>query len=166
MKESSSKTESRGRRLLIAVILFLAGPGVVLIAGVIFMQEEITSLRGKVAELKPLQDDVTTGDNKTRVSRSMAERGPARGEMNKGRHLGRTKQSQCQRIRIPLCQNMPYNLTQFPNLLNHRTQYKAIAVVEEFRAVVFSECSPLFRPFLCSVLAPPCDGYRKPAPPC
>lgn len=55
MKESSSKTESRGRRLLIAVILFLAGAGVVLIAGVIFMQEEITSLRGKVAELKPLQ---------------------------------------------------------------------------------------------------------------
>jgi len=40
-----------------------------------------------------LLDDVTTGDNKTRVSRSMAERGPARGEMNKGRHLGRTKQS-------------------------------------------------------------------------
>lgn len=73
---------------------------------------------------------------------------------------------QCQRIRIPLCQNMPYNLTQFPNLLNHRTQYKAIAVVEEFRAVVFSKCSPLFRPFLCSVLAPPCDGYRKTTPPC
>ena len=55
MKETSSKKESRGRRLLIAVIVFLAGTGVVLIAGVIFMQEEITSLRGKVAELKPLQ---------------------------------------------------------------------------------------------------------------
>ena len=73
---------------------------------------------------------------------------------------------QCQRIRIPLCQNMPYNLTQFPNLLNHRTQYKAIAAMEEFRAILYSKCSPLFRPFLCSVLAPPCDGYRKPTPPC
>lgn len=55
MKESSSKKESRERRLMIAVIVFLTGVGVVLIAGVIFMQEEITSLRGKVAELNPLQ---------------------------------------------------------------------------------------------------------------
>ena len=74
---------------------------------------------------------------------------------------------ECQRIRIPLCQNMPYNLTRFPNLLNHRTQYNAIAIVEEFRAVVFlRKCSSLFRAFLCSVLAPPCDGHRKPTPPC
>lgn len=40
-------------------------------------------------------DDVTASDNKTRVSRSTAERGPERGQMNKGKHLGfsRTKQS-------------------------------------------------------------------------
>lgn len=73
---------------------------------------------------------------------------------------------QCQRIKIPLCQNMPYSLTQFPNLLNHRTQYNAIAAAEEFRAIVYSKCSPLFQPFLCSVLAPPCDGFQKPIPPC
>ena len=74
---------------------------------------------------------------------------------------------QCQRIKIPLCQNMPYNLTQFPNFLNHQTQYKAIAVMEEFREIVFqTKRCPLFRPFLCSVLVPPCDGYQKPTPPC
>ena len=61
---------------------------------------------------------------------------------------------------------MPYNLTQFPYLLNHRTHFKAIAVVKEFRAVVFSKCSPLFRLFVCSILAPPCDGYQKSTPPC
>lgn len=56
MKEGTSKTESRGRRLLIAAIIFIAGAVVVLIAGFIFMQEEeIISLRGAVAELKPLQ---------------------------------------------------------------------------------------------------------------
>lgn len=38
-----------------AVIVLLAGAVVVLIAGVIFMQEEIRSLRSTVAELKPLQ---------------------------------------------------------------------------------------------------------------
>lgn len=74
---------------------------------------------------------------------------------------------QCQRIKIPLCQNMTYNLTQFPNLLNHRTQYKAIAAMEEFREIVYQiKRCPLFRPFLCSVLVPPCDGYQKPTPPC
>lgn len=51
-------------------------------------------------------------------------------------------------------------------MLSHQTQYKAIAVAEKFRAVVNSKCSPLFRPFLCSVLAPPCYGHRKPTPPC
>ena len=56
MKEGTSKTEFRGRRLLIAAIIFIAGAVVVLIAGFIFMQEEeIISLRGAVAELKPLQ---------------------------------------------------------------------------------------------------------------
>lgn len=60
MTESSSKTESKGRRLLIAVIVFLVGAVVVLIAGVIFMQEEIRNLRGTVAELEPLQGNVST----------------------------------------------------------------------------------------------------------
>ena len=55
MKESSSKTDSRDRRLMFVVIVFLTGAGLALIAGVIFMQDEITSLRGKVAELNPLQ---------------------------------------------------------------------------------------------------------------
>lgn len=54
MKESSSRAESRDR-LMIVVIVFLTGVGLALIVGVIFMQDEITSLRGKVAELNPLR---------------------------------------------------------------------------------------------------------------
>jgi len=61
---------------------------------------------------------------------------------------------------------MPYNVTQFPNLLNHRTHFKTIAVVKDVRAIVCSKCSPLFRLFVCSILVPPCDGYQKPTPPC
>lgn len=58
MTESTSKTELKGGRLMIAVIVLLAGAVVVLIAGVIFMQEEIRSLRGTVEELKPLQGSI------------------------------------------------------------------------------------------------------------
>ena len=55
MTEDTRKTEPRRGRLLIAVIALLAGAVVVLVAGVIFMQEEIRNLRGTVEELKPLQ---------------------------------------------------------------------------------------------------------------
>lgn len=47
------------RRLVIGVIVFLVGANVVLIAGVIFMQEEIRNLRGTVEELKPLQGNIS-----------------------------------------------------------------------------------------------------------
>ena len=68
MKESTSKTESRGRRLVIAVIVFLAVAVVVLITAIIFMQEEeITSLGGKVAELKPLRGSSVLHFYKSRV---------------------------------------------------------------------------------------------------
>ena len=46
------------RRIVIGVIVFLVGANVVLIAGVIFMQEEIRNLRGTVEELKPLQGNI------------------------------------------------------------------------------------------------------------
>ena len=69
MQESTSKTECRGRRLLIAVIVFLAVAVVVLITAIIFMQEEeIASLGGKVAELKPLRGSSVLHFYKSRVS--------------------------------------------------------------------------------------------------
>ncbi|XP_078383285.1 uncharacterized protein LOC144665877 [Oculina patagonica] len=163
MRESKSKTEPKRGRLMIAVIVLLAGAVVVLIAGVIFMQEEIRSLRGTVEELRLSQDVVTEGYNKTRVSRPLAEREHASGEMRTKRSLNN---GQCESITIPRCQNMPYNLTQFPNLLNHRTEDQALMVAKNFEALAGRRCSPLFGLFLCSVLAPPCHKSQMPIPPC
>ena len=57
--EKTSKTEpDRGRRLLFAVIAFLTAVAVVLIAGVILMQEEIKTLKDTVAEHKTTQGSV------------------------------------------------------------------------------------------------------------
>lgn len=61
---------------------------------------------------------------------------------------------------------MGYNLTQFPNLLNHRTQDQALMVAKNFEALADRRCFPLFGLFLCSVLAPPCHGFQMPIPPC
>ena len=35
----------------------------------------------------------------------------------------------CQRITIPLCRDMPYNLTRMPNLVDHETQEEAAELV-------------------------------------
>lgn len=56
-KNKHSEPASR-RRLLLGVIVFLVGANVVLITGVIFMQEEISKLKGAVEELKPLQGNI------------------------------------------------------------------------------------------------------------
>lgn len=72
----------------------------------------------------------------------------------------------CEQIRIPRCRSMAYNLTQFPNLLNHQTQDQAAKVAKKFEALVNRRCSPLFGLLLCSVLTPPCQESRKPIPPC
>ena len=45
-----------------------------------------------------LLDEVTASDNKTRISRSMAELGPARGQMNKGKHLGFSRSKQSKKV--------------------------------------------------------------------
>ena len=61
---------------------------------------------------------------------------------------------------------MPYNSVQFPNLLNHQTQDEAMAVASKLLPLVNAKCSSSMEPFLCSVLAPPCNGTQKPTPPC
>lgn len=70
----------------------------------------------------------------------------------------------CEQITIPFCQNMPYTMGQFPNLLNHQTQDEA--KTSKFRLLIESRCSPDIAPLVCSVLAPPCNGTRKPVVPC
>ena len=73
----------------------------------------------------------------------------------------------CEPITISFCQNMPYTTTQFPNFLKHRSQDDAkLAIKRKFDRLLKSKCSPDMAPFLCSILAPPCNGTQKPVSPC
>lgn len=39
---------------------------------------------------------------------------------------------ECEDIKIPMCQMMPYNRTRLPNLLHHSTQENAQLAIEQF----------------------------------
>ena len=43
--------------------------------------------------------------------------------------LGGRHRHRCQPITIPLCRDMPYNLTRMPNLVDHETQEEAAEMV-------------------------------------
>lgn len=74
----------------------------------------------------------------------------------------------CEAIRIRLCQSMPYNITQFPNLLHHSTQTNANLVLDQFQPLVESNCSQLLVFYLCSLFVPVCPiQFRQEViPPC
>ncbi|KAK2169343.1 hypothetical protein LSH36_11g13062 [Paralvinella palmiformis] len=62
----------------------------------------------------------------------------------------------CERITIPMCMDMKYNMTRMPNLVGHKSQREAEQQVVQFFALVQSGCSPLLNFFLCSMFAPMC----------
>ena len=68
----------------------------------------------------------------------------------------------CDALKIPLCLNLSYNMTRFPNFLKHDTQEEAALEVHQFFPLVNVGCSPDLQQFLCSVYAPPCKGPQKP----
>jgi frizzled protein 1/7 len=72
----------------------------------------------------------------------------------------------CEAITIPLCKDILYNETIFPNLLNHQKQEDAGLEVHQFYPLVKVKCSPDLQIFLCSVYAPVCTVLDKPIPPC
>ena len=75
--------------------------------------------------------------------------------------------SRCEPITIPLCQDIQYNKTVFPNLLSHRNQEEAGLEVHQFFPLVKVECSKYLKFFLCSVYVPICsDKVSTPIPPC
>ena len=77
------------------------------------------------------------------------------------------KRMKCERIKIPLCQKIGYNLTYVPNMFCHKTQMDAALVVHQFWPLVAINCSPDLRFFLCSTHAPMCEPqYGKPLYPC
>ncbi|XP_028282342.1 atrial natriuretic peptide-converting enzyme-like [Parambassis ranga] len=62
----------------------------------------------------------------------------------------------CEPISIPLCQDLSYNQTIFPNLLGHTSQREAVMKMSFFNSIAQTVCSVDIRMFLCRVYAPEC----------
>ncbi|XP_053110342.1 atrial natriuretic peptide-converting enzyme isoform X2 [Hemicordylus capensis] len=81
----------------------------------------------------------------------------------------RTNCSQCEPITLELCMNLPYNFTNYPNYLGHRTQKEASISWESslFPALVQTNCYKYLMFFACTILVPKCDlQTNQRIPPC
>lgn len=73
----------------------------------------------------------------------------------------------CEEITIPMCRGIGYNLTSYPNEMNHETQDEAGLEVHQFWPLVEIKCSPDLKFFLCSIYTPICmEDYNKPLKAC
>lgn len=72
----------------------------------------------------------------------------------------------CERITIPLCLDVEYNMTVMPNSIGHSKQDEAALEVHQFIPLVKVDCSPDLKFFLCSLYAPPCTILEEPIRPC
>ncbi|XP_073947694.1 frizzled 2 isoform X2 [Choristoneura fumiferana] len=80
---------------------------------------------------------------------------------------GGALQPRCEEISIPMCRGIGYNLTAFPNSLDHDTQEEAGLEVHQYWPLVEIKCSADLKFFLCSVYTPICiEDYAKPLPAC
>ncbi|XP_072320490.1 uncharacterized protein [Eucyclogobius newberryi] len=70
----------------------------------------------------------------------------------------------CEPIRIPLCSDLPHNITVMPNLLGHTNQDDASLEMHQFYPLIKVQCSPAIKEFLCSVYAPECVRGNARAP--
>lgn len=73
----------------------------------------------------------------------------------------------CEKITIPLCQGIGYNMTYMPNQFHHDNQEDASLEVSQFWPLVEFQCSPVLRFYLCTMYAPICvPGFDVSLPPC
>ena len=72
----------------------------------------------------------------------------------------------CEPITIPFCQDLPYNRTVMPNLLNHHSQEEAGLEINQYYPLLSLGCSPYLKGFLCSLYAPVCTVLEEALPPC
>ena len=57
---------------------------------------------------------------------------------------------------MPICEDMPWNYTAFPNFRGHTSQAEANQELEQFRQLIEVNCSGAIVIFLCSIYAPFC----------
>ena len=63
----------------------------------------------------------------------------------------------CERIgAVPICEDMPWNYTLFPNFRGHTTQVEANVELEQFRQLIEVGCSGAIVHLLCAIYAPFC----------
>lgn len=81
--------------------------------------------------------------------------------------IPRDPNSRCEEIKISMCRGIGYNLTSFPNEMNHDTQEEAGLEANQFFPLVEVKCSADLKFFLCSLYMPICiEDYHKPLPVC
>merc|ERR1719188_1032283 len=72
----------------------------------------------------------------------------------------------CEPISIPMCQDIAYNETIFPNLMGQLTQDIAGQHMAQYVPLIKVQCSPHIHFFLCAMYAPVCTILDHAIPPC
>ncbi|XP_037085849.1 secreted frizzled-related protein 3-like [Pollicipes pollicipes] len=72
---------------------------------------------------------------------------------------------ECETMKVPFCEKMPYQDTRLPNLFGHTTQGEVNKALEPLQDLRDSGCFGHYSFVLCSALAPPCMAdMQQPAP--
>lgn len=72
----------------------------------------------------------------------------------------------CEPIIIPMCKDIAYNQTIFPNLMGNQNQDDAAGQIHNYQPLVKIKCSADIQLFLCSMFAPVCTILEEPLKPC
>ena len=72
----------------------------------------------------------------------------------------------CEYITLPMCEDLPYNKTRFPNSFSHNTQGDADLALSTFAPLVQYGCSPALKLLLCSLYVPKCSMSGTVIKPC
>lgn len=71
--------------------------------------------------------------------------------------IGSQDEVVCQSVQsVPLCSELGYNSTSFPNLRGHTSPKEANKELVDFAALIGTGCSNAIVHLLCSIYAPPC----------
>jgi len=74
--------------------------------------------------------------------------------------IDRNVPRQCSPVESGYCSNLPYNLTTYPNMLDHTSIDQVDMVIDQIKSVVDSGCYPLAYELLCQVVQPVCYNDR------
>ncbi|XP_071842612.1 uncharacterized protein [Apostichopus japonicus] len=67
----------------------------------------------------------------------------------------------CEEVTVPLCQDMPYYSTSFPNMFGLVSQEHAALEVHMYTPLVKVQCSPHLKEFLCAAYVPMCSPTMR-----